>query len=469
MDNIESMDQLSKELSPKPNKNRKLLKILFVSVVLIAFIFIIILVIYYLSKKGNNESHENNNNNNEDYEDDEDDSFIEKEQPELNEETKRLISIYHRDPNQDNYINLRNEVISNYNAVLIRKEKKLDELKQQTEGKPGGAEKVAEMEDIVQDIYITYWNRINSNMLRFTDSRLLKWQISKASQYEYIPVMGAGESIYTKRTPVTNSEYYKFIKENGYKAPSNWENGKFLNGEDDYPVNYVSYKDAQNYCNWLSSKDSSNKYRIASESEWELAAGHMPKDADFNNNIIDSRVSVNKYASVTRGAHGAIDFWGNVWEWTSTERTNANGIIMLGVKGGSWKSARTDCRTEHRKESRNENEYYDDVGFRVIQVLNGVEPELKVDLYTLDPPELSAKIISNKIELSWKPVIGAIEYQIFEYSEDTGLFKMLDKTTEFTYAINYSEKNKNCKYVVQSISYREISDNVSREYCIKPN
>ena len=142
-------------------------------------IFIIILVIYYLSKKGNNESHENNNNNNEDYEDDEDDSFIEKEQPELNEETKRLISIYHRDPSQDNYINLRNEVISNYNAVLIRKEKKLDELKQQTEGKPGGAEKVAEMEDIVQDIYITYWNRINSNMLRFTDSRLLKWQISK--------------------------------------------------------------------------------------------------------------------------------------------------------------------------------------------------------------------------------------------------------------------------------------------------
>ena len=66
----------------------------------------------------------------------------------------------------------------------------------------------------------------------------------------------------------------------------------------------------QNYCNWLSSKDSSNKYRISSESEWELAAGHMPKDADFNNNIIDSRVSVNKYANVTRGAHGAIDFWG---------------------------------------------------------------------------------------------------------------------------------------------------------------
>jgi len=49
------------------------------------------------------------------------------------------------------------------------------------------------MKEIVQDMYITYWNRINSNMLRFTDDRLLKWVISKASQYEYIPVMGVAK------------------------------------------------------------------------------------------------------------------------------------------------------------------------------------------------------------------------------------------------------------------------------------
>jgi hypothetical protein len=43
--------------------------------------------------------------------------------------------------------------------------------------------------------------------------------VSKASQYEYIPVMGAGETIFIKRTPVKNSEYYKFVKEKGYKYP----------------------------------------------------------------------------------------------------------------------------------------------------------------------------------------------------------------------------------------------------------
>ena len=66
----------------------------------------------------------------------------EKEQPELNEETKKLISLYHRDPTEENYLNL---VINNYNKVLAKKENKLSELKIQTEGKPGGEEIVADI------------------------------------------------------------------------------------------------------------------------------------------------------------------------------------------------------------------------------------------------------------------------------------------------------------------------------------
>ena len=136
--------------------------------------------------------------------------FIEKEQPEISEETKQLISLYQKSPTEENYLNLRDEVIKNYNAVLERKEQKLADLKTETSGKPGGDAIVAEMEDIVQDMYKTYWNRINSSMLRFTDTRLLKWRIADAPRYDYIPVMGAGESIYVKRTQVTNAEYAEF-------------------------------------------------------------------------------------------------------------------------------------------------------------------------------------------------------------------------------------------------------------------
>ena len=60
--------------------------------------------------------------------------FIEKEQPELNDETKKLISLYQRDPSMENYLNLRDMVIENYNAVLARKEEKLASLKEETAG-----------------------------------------------------------------------------------------------------------------------------------------------------------------------------------------------------------------------------------------------------------------------------------------------------------------------------------------------
>ena len=65
--------------------------------------------------------------------------FIEKEQPELSEETKQLISIYQKNPTDENYMNLREKVIEDYNAVVERKETKLSELKAETEGKESRA------------------------------------------------------------------------------------------------------------------------------------------------------------------------------------------------------------------------------------------------------------------------------------------------------------------------------------------
>lgn len=91
-------------------------------------------------------------------------------------------------------------------------------------------------------------------MLRFTDSRLLKWKTTDASKYDYIPVMGVGESVYIGRTPVTNAEYAEFVKASGYNAPSNWSNGSYPVGEEDFPVNNVSADDAAAYCAWLTKK-----------------------------------------------------------------------------------------------------------------------------------------------------------------------------------------------------------------------
>ena len=387
--------------------------------------------------------------------------FIEKEQPELTEETKQLISLYKRKPTEENYLNLRAEVIKNYDAVLVRKEAKLAELKEETAGKPGGEAKVAEMEEIVQEMYETYWNRINSSMLRFTDPRLLNWKVANAGQYDYIPVMGAGTTVYVGRTSVTNAQYAAFVSATGYPVPSNWIDGTYPAGEDDFPVNDVSAGDAEAYCDWLTERDGVNTYRLPNESEWELAAGHMPKDADFNCGVNDGRTSVEEYAKVTRGAHGAVDFWGNVWEWTTTVRSDGT----LGVKGGAWDSARTDCRTEYRKEGRDASQGYEDVGFRVIQLLNGEEPEQKVELATLASPAMVSAVSTapGSIALSWQAVEGATEYQLFTYDADTDHIEMLKTTTDTGVVIDAPDPGSTPRYIVQPISYVEIADNVSGE------
>lgn len=277
---------------------------------------------------------------------------VEKERPELSEETKKLIAAYRRNPTQENYDALRRQAEANYDKVLARKKAKLEELRQTAKH----AAKITEMEEIVNEMIKDRENRINQTMSRFTDSRLRPH--SRESQDGFLPVLGAAQNVSVAYTPVTNGEYAQFLRETGRTAdlrnlPSD---GK------DYPAVNVSYADAEAYCQWLTQKDGAAKYRLPTEAEWELAAGHMPKDADMNCGEGKLLTPVTAYKQ-TLAACGAVDMWGNVWEWTSTARSAG----QMAVKGGSWTSARTDCRTEYRGESRDAAKGYDTVGFRVVR------------------------------------------------------------------------------------------------------
>ena len=282
---------------------------------------------------------------------------VEKERPVLDDVTKGLIAAYRQNPTEANKQALRKQIAINYDKVVAKKKAKLAELKQTAKDQS----KIDEMQEIVNEMLRDRENRINQSLSRFTDSRLKPGV--RESKDGYLPVLGAAQNVSIAYTAVTNEEYAKFIKSTGRKAPKDWINGTYTVNKAKYPVVNVSYNDAVAYCTWLSKIDNSAIYRLPTEKEWEQAAGHMPKDADFNAGANRGIASVTAYSG-TLSASGAINMWGNVWEWTSTNRTS----ITKAVKGGAWNSKRTDCRTEARIEGRNPQTGYSNVGFRVVRL-----------------------------------------------------------------------------------------------------
>ncbi len=272
---------------------------------------------------------------------------IEKERPELNEATKRYISAYKRNPSEENYEALKRQVEANYDAVIARKKAKLEELRRTAKDQY----KIDEMQEIVDEVVADREHRIAQTMARFTDSRMRPG--SRETIDWFLPVLGAESPIDIAFAPVTNAEYALFDSD-----------FRFSEGEENFPVVNVTISDAMRYCSWLSVKDG-QQYRLPTEDEWELAAGHMPKDADFNCGLGKGLTPVTAFNGTT-GACGGIDFWGNCWEWTGSVRGDGS----IAVKGGSWDSPRISCRTEHRSESRKAGDSYPNVGFRIVRVVN---------------------------------------------------------------------------------------------------
>lgn len=77
---------------------------------------------------------------------------------------------------------------------------------------------------------------------------------------------------------VRNREYKEFVDATNRKElPKHWTNGTYPPGTKNNPVVYVTLKDAEDYCEWLSSKYEGWMFRLPTEAEFENAAAGSKK------------------------------------------------------------------------------------------------------------------------------------------------------------------------------------------------
>jgi len=129
--------------------------------------------------------------------------------------------------------------------------------------------------------------------------------------------------------PVTNLQYYTFVRVTDRKMPHHWESGVIPRGKGNHPVAWISWRDAVAFCAWLK-EETGQPFRLPTEAEWEKAArgtdgriypwgDESPDESRCNfDRQVDDTTPIGRYSPQGDSPYGCADMAGNLWEWCST-------------------------------------------------------------------------------------------------------------------------------------------------------
>ena len=210
------------------------------------------------------------------------------------------------------------------------------------------------------------------------------------------------DDYYISETPITLGLFETFVKETkyiteseserngyGFELPVFSENGsvqwKVFNNinwrfsengnkrgtfEKDFPVYFVSWNDAKQFCMWLTKK-TGDKFRLPTEAEWEYAARGGKYSHDYlyaGSNKIDevawygenSDMRVHEVGRKLPNELGLFDMSGNIPEWCLDDNGYGGGYPSEQInplckegwgkifRGGDWFSSEGSCRVYDR-------------------------------------------------------------------------------------------------------------------------
>lgn len=195
------------------------------------------------------------------------------------------------------------------------------------------------------------------------------------------------ESFALSQMLVTQAAYAQFIAATKHRSPRGWKRGEppptLLNA----PVVWISARDAEAYCRWLSA-ETGYLYRLPTEVEWVLAARGAESQTAYpwGDRFEEGRANLwgshpfHRACAVGlfpegHAPYGHEDMAGNVWEWCASAYRPYPYVAADGredpasdeprvMHGGSWRSQPFSARCAARQ-GEPPNDSFEVVGFRV--------------------------------------------------------------------------------------------------------